>query len=570
MTIKSKKTTCRKLLSFILVFLLTLMIAIPASVGTKVMAADVYSITIKNSEHLADMVDGQFKAYQIFSGNINPDDLSAGVHTSRALADIVWGKNINGPGLLEKLKGTPGVPLTGKFTSCTTPEDVARVLDENEGNKFLQAFAKLINDEKLLKEADAASSTTSDGQTSVIDNLAPGYYMILDTVNNAGGESAPGKVVSEFILAVTGNQTINIKADIPTVNKEITSGGHGKGSSATVGDTVSFKITGTLPSNYGDYEKYQHTITDTLSKGLTYVENTLDVQVGETKHYKATDLKALSSDNFEYKTEKMPDGSTKITISFIDLKAFAVEERITDLTGDDDIIVTYSANINSEAVITKPNTNEVYIEYSTNPDDPNGGELGKTTTDTNNVYNFGLDITKVGSNATSTGLQGAEFILQRNSDSDYATFDDTINGKVNGWVNSESGAKKVTSDASGHIDIDGLAEGSYVLKEVKAPKGYNTMADIKFTITATYGTDGSVSTLTFTDTDGRTAEITGISESAENIKDNTISVTFVDEKAPLLPFTGGMGTYIFYALGGILLAGAAIYIVCTRFRKQNR
>lgn len=570
MTIKSKKTTCRKLLSFILVFLLTLMIAIPASVGTKVMAADVYSITIKNSEHLADMVAGQFKAYQIFSGNINPDDLSAGVYASRALADIDWGKNINGPGLLEKLKGTPGDQLTGRFTTCTTPEDVARVLDENEGNKFLQAFAKLINDGKLLKEAGAASSTISDGQTSVIDNLAPGYYMILDTANNAGGESAPGKVVSEFILAVTSNQTINIKADIPTVNKKITSGRHEKGTSATVGDTVSFKITGTLPSNYGDYEKYQHKITDTLSKGLTYVENTLDVQVGEKHHYTAAELKNLNSNNFEYKTEKMKDGSTKITISFIDLKDFAEKESITDLTGDDDIIVTYSANINSEAVITKPDTNEVYIEYSTNPDDPNGGELGKTTTDTNNVYNFGLDITKVGSNATSTGLQGAEFILQRNSDRDYATFDDTINGKVNGWVNSDSGAKKVTSDASGHIDIDGLAEGSYVLKEVKAPKGYNTMADIKFTITATYGADGSVSTLTFTDTDRRTAEITGISESAENIKDYTISVTLVDERAPLLPFTGGMGTYIFYALGGILLAGAAIYIVCTRFRKQNQ
>lgn len=573
MTIKSKKTTCRKLLSFILVFLLTLMIAIPASVGTKVMAADVYSITIKNSEHLADMVDGQFKAYQIFSGNIEIGEKDAGTK-DRHLADIKWGDNIDSTKLLPALKSSADTVLKDVFGSITgseSAEEIARKLEGLSNNKFLQAFAKLVKTTEGCLKDSPKTSTLLSGEESIIDGLKPGYYMVVDTVNDEGGEDDEGKVVSEFILAVIGNQTVNIKADIPTVTKQIMKDDtyikeEGLGCSATINDTVYFKIEGTLVENYADYTAYQYTINDTLTRGLKYNDESLNIKIG-TQNYTEAELIEFNkskSDIFSYSND-----GYNIVINFKDLKSF---DPIISIDKDTEIIVTYSAKGTKDANVRTADTNTVYIEYSDDPDNvlSGGAELGKTKEAVNNVYNFGLDITKNGTDSGSTGLEGAKFTLYRISDEHYAMFDAT--GKITGGSDTAGSINEVTSDDLGKITISGLAAGKYILKEVKAPDGYNTMEDIYFEVEADYNPDGTLNSLNF-----KTLNNKGSLESRDDVTpvagdtaNHTISVTLVDERAPLLPFTGGMGTYIFYALGGILLAGAAIYIVCTRFRKQNR
>ncbi len=576
MTIKSKKTTCRKLLSFILVFLLTLMIAIPASVGTKVMAADDYSITIENSEHLADMITGQFAAYQIFSGNIQTTEKASSTK-ARHLADITWGKNIDSAKLLDALKNSADAAFGTEFnsiTGSTSAEEIARILEKHSDNKFLQAFAKLVETTTDCLKGDPKTSTLVSGEDkSIIDGLEPGYYMVVDTVNNKGGEEAAGKVISEFILAVIGNQTVNIKADIPTVTKQIMEDNTynkpvGLGCSATINDTVYFKIEGTLAENYADYTAYQYTINDTLTRGLKYNDGSLNIKIG-TQNYTEAELKgfnASKSDVFSYSND-----GYNIVINFKDLKSF---DPSISIDKDTAIIVTYSAKGTTDANVRTADTNTVYIEYSDDPDNvlSGGAELGKTKEAVNNVYNFGLDITKNGTDSGSTGLEGAKFTLYRISDDHYAMFDAT--GKITGGSDTYAGStNEVTSDASGKITISGLAAGKYILKEVKAPDGYNTMEDIYFEVEAKYNPEGTLESLTFNTLDSDEVspktrdDVTPVAGSTAN---HTISVTLVDERAPLLPFTGGMGTYIFYALGGILLAGAAIYIVCTRFRKQNR
>ena len=574
MTIKSKKTTCRKLLSFILVFLLTLMIAIPASVGTKVMAAD-YSITIENSEHLADMVAGQFAAYQIFSGNIEIGEKDKSTK-DRHLADIKWGDNIDSTKLLPALKSSADTVLKDVFGSITgseSAEEIARKLEGRSDNKFLQAFAKLVKTTEGCLKDSPKTSTLVSGEESIIDGLEPGYYMVVDTVDNTGGEDAAGKVISEFILAVIGNQTVNIKADIPTVTKQIMKDDtyitqEGLGCSATINDTVYFKIEGTLAENYADYTAYQYTINDTLTRGLKYNDGSLNIKIG-TQNYTEAELigfSTLKSDIFSYSND-----GYNIVINFKDLKSF---DPSISIDKDTAIIVTYSAKGTTDANVRTADTNTVYIEYSDDPDNvlSGGAELGKTKEAVNNVYNFGLDITKNGTDSGSTGLEGAKFTLYRISDDHYAMFDAT--GKITGGSDTYAGStNEVTSDASGKITISGLAAGKYILKEVKAPDGYNTMEDIYFEVEADYNPDGTLKSLTFNTLDSdevspKTRD--DVKPVAGSTANHTISVTLTDERAPLLPFTGGMGTYIFYALGGILLAGAAIYIVCTRFRKQNR
>ena len=86
--------------------------------------------------------------------------------------------------------------------------------------------------------------------------------------------------------------------------------------------------------------------------------------------------------------------------------------------------------------------------------------------------------------------------------------------------------------------MKGLDAGTYHLREVKAPDGYNKLKDDKeFTI-----------------------------ERQMNDTDSSMSYTKVTVKVDnlsgtILPSTGGMGTTIFYVLGGILAVGAAVLLV---------
>lgn len=606
---KEKKCTIfKRVFSLAMAVFMTLMLAMPAMVRSEVASAagagtsGNYKITIKNKENLPAMEEGQFAAYQIFTGVLNPeeeDDPAADEELQ--LADIKWGEGVNSTALIAALikeSNKDGSALYGEFddTLATDPkaaEHIANILADNKDNaRFLQAFADIVNtDECIVKEK--AITSTLEGSNSVIDCKVPGYYLVVQKKTpGVGDDGDRDTVYSDYILQVVGEQTIEIKADIPEVDKKITGStndsSQDNADSVGIGDVVNFEITGTLPTTdaWKAYEKYFYEFADTLSKGLKYNEGSLEITVRNSTS--ATKIEILgTSETDDGKKAKLvveeTGAATNITVTIADLKKI-----IEDIdTKDIEIVVTYSATVTSDAVIGNPGeNNKVSLKYSNNP---NTDEHGETTTKVVYEYSFSLNLTKIGDD-TSTALPGAKFVL-KNSEGKIAVFGDSGDGtgvkKLSEWKALEEAVRDggITADGdnitgvtddkymitsqetTGKFGVQGLGEGTYTLVEVVTPDGYNTLDPIEFTITPEYDAEGKLTGLTATVKGDRSADVTAEST---DYSAGLVSKTLVNHKAPTLPNTGGIGTIIFYVAGGLLLAGAAVYLVISRTRKETK
>ena len=98
---------------------------------------------------------------------------------------------------------------------------------------------------------------------------------------------------------------------------------------------------------------------------------------------------------------------------------------------------------------------------------------------------------------------------------------------------------EITTDATGKFTIKGLDADTYYLTETAAPAGYNKLAG---PVTIVIGENGVVN--------GTTEAPQGVDE-----------VKVLNQSGAELPSTGGIGTTIFYVLGGVLVVGAAVLLV---------
>ena len=101
----------------------------------------------------------------------------------------------------------------------------------------------------------------------------------------------------------------------------------------------------------------------------------------------------------------------------------------------------------------------------------------------------------------------------------------------------------------GRIIFTGLGEGHYTLSESKTPAGYNTIDDIIFDVKFDKDTQKF-------SVEDASAPIT--------LGENTLQADIINQSGSLLPSTGGIGTTIFYVVGGILVIGAGILLVAKK------
>ena len=527
----------KKLASILLVLVMVL------SVTTTAFAAGVTN----NTAH-------SYNAYQIFSGTQ--------VDNAVPLGDVAWGSGIDGAAFLTELKNDTRFVKGGTniFASCTTAADVAAVLGgytdkSDEANAFANVAAKHLT---TTFTAIAANASTVD--------LAAGYYLLVDT--SAPGE---GDAMNSALLQVTnkGDITIEKKYDVPTVDKSVkdTDDQWGEAADWEIGSDVPFQLVGTLPSNYADYETYKYVFHDTLSVGLQYN--------GDVKVYVQNDEdKNEITNGFTVDPAAAATaGGGTLTVTFADLK------KVANVNKDSKIVVEYTAKLLSTAVIGKPgNKNEVYLEYSNNPNHTGEGTpTGKTPKDEVLVFTYELDVTKVDGQDAKKKLAKAEFVLL-NSDKTKAA--KVTNGKFVEWVDvPTAGADDtitypagttLTSDTDGKFVIAGLDAGTYYLRETKAPAGYNLLKnDISVTITATLDkaeNNPALNELKLSVKDDKTgAEAT---ESNGSVDTGIVATNVMNNSGAQLPETGGMGTTLFYVLGGILVLVAIILLV-TRKRMSH-
>lgn len=117
--------------------------------------------------------------------------------------------------------------------------------------------------------------------------------------------------------------------------------------------------------------------------------------------------------------------------------------------------------------------------------------------------------------------------------------------------------------ADGVLYFTGLGEGVYTIKETTTPDGYNTIPDITLTIDWTApekyepGTEGG--------TDCTWSATANTVDGNLTLNDEGVfELTIVNVKGSNLPSTGGIGTTIFYIVGGVLLAGAVVLLITKR------
>ncbi len=457
-----------------------------------------------------------FTAYQIFSGR----------EESGILSDVQWGSGINSTAFLAALKDSTA--FDDKFDACTDAAAVAEVLSAN--TSFADAFAKLAYAHKIGTGAALTSGTnTLDG----------GYYLVVDTTENV----ADGSAYNAALLQVVGDVNIPVKTDAPTVEKKVLEGNtYQDAADYNIGDAVPFRLIGSVP-DMSRYDTYKYVFHDTLSDGLTLNQDSIKVYVASDN---------TGSDKAEITGWTKTVSGQTFTVSFADLKT------VSGVSQGKYIIVEYTATLNQSAEIGLPgNSNKVYLEYSNKPDQSGAGEdhpTGNTPEDKVIVFTYELDTTKVDGQDNTKKLEGAEFVLSRGTgdSKEYVKLDE--NDNVIGWTKNQSEATVLKSDANGLFKVIGLDAGTYYLKETKAPAGYNLLKnDIVVVITATI--DGTPSTLTDLAVTADGTAGTG------NVNSGIVGITIANNKGSTLPETGGIGTTIFYTVGGILVLVAVVLLV---------
>lgn len=531
--------------------------------ATTAMAEGPITITINNAAS-----GHTYEAYQIFDGSLN----NQGV-----LSNVVWGTGVDGTALLADLKVNGlfstenGGETVYTFSGCADAAAVAQVItgwpyNEKDIKNFADVVAKHLSGTKKTSEAQ------SEGKYKILD-LDPGYYLIKDSTATSTPIGAAG--ATDYLLQITTSTEISPKVSAPTFEKTVNTASDGtftKAVDAQVGDIVWFKLEVSLPNLLNDYKQFYAVFEDSLPAGLKPVTGS-----------SANNIYILHANNTttpltSHTTVGAADsqGNVPVTLNLGDIKD---QTTGLSLNLNDKIIIKYSAEVTSAAVYGlaggKGNTNAAVFTYSNNMNEEEGtsySNASKATLESSaSVYVYQAEFTKVDS-VTKAPLPNAQFKLFRNVengsvtekhyavatqiavDADGDTVDiDSEEAQhcvytITNWTTDASAATVLYSGKDGKFLVKGLDALTYRLDEIQAPDGYNDMKE-DVIVTISSSVDGQMLSGLSMAVDGASK----IGTPANGLVTGDINNT----AGTKLPTTGGIGTTIFYIIGGVLVLGAA-------------
>jgi len=386
---------------------------------------------------------------------------------------------------------------------------------------------KHANDTDATTKIDAVNSLPASDNKVEFSGLDLGYYLV---------DSSVGALCS--LTTTNENAVVNEKNNVPTINKYVheangkilSQNAMKKNYTAFYGQTITFNVVINnfkgadnlvVNDNFGDKIKLvvssdgYFVPTITLNK---YNNGTLDDLVHLINN---TDFTVTKND-------------TDFTIKFLKAGNKKLQEHL-----DYDLYITYNAVVNS-GVGTTDIVNTAILTYGDN----------NTTQDKAYVGSLNIPVLKYTEYGGNTkNLPNAEFGLYK-EESCTTVLKFSKDDTTNSYNYDENGdvTTKLTSDENGEIQIKGLAKGTYYLKEIKAPKGYNLLKNpIKVTIEPVVDASNKITS------EKITVEKNGTTEEVKKVK-------VLNNTGKLLPSTGGAGTTLIYLIGGALVLGSGIVL----------
>ena len=523
--------------------------------------------------------DTSFKGIQIFKATVTQNKDGNTWSGDKTLSDIDWATLEVQKAVIRAFTRADGTRVDGAPRTDTSAQAWAKYINDHAGDKVGQT-AKVDADSTLDKIAAALEGSNltwtkpSDSSKGNFESLNQGYWLFVTDVPSKTGNT---DAYTSPIFTIVGGSDVNVapKKSVPNVTKAVKDDNNGSfvtdesknvfAAPNRVADSASdqlieYQLAGTVASNINTYKEYSYTFTDVLPSTMVPELNgndpVVEVKIGDQVVHPSSYNKSYVDGKLEVSFSNLKNAHVK--------KQDGTEGAVIIVDGSSKVYVNYKARLDptkvSANMLGKGQKNTVTLTYSNNPHDNNG--TGTTVDHPAYDYTYGIDVKKVGSDEAKPPLANVEFTLQEVGTGKFIKKDGTTasNETENGAI--------LKTNSNGMIEVFGLDEGTYILKEKTPAPGYDNShgsKGIKFTITR----DGELSEsdntvhnpkLTVTDADDQNLV------AAVNATNGVVHLTVTDQKGSNLPLTGLNGvTFTWIAGGAVLCIGVAHLI---RSRKQ--